>query len=71
MPAGVLGPWWWWLVVEGGGGVNLEVVSVGISISSRMKKLPVESCLVANWLHINIVAVALWESLPYLQNKII
>lgn len=66
MPAGVLGPWW-----VGFGGVNLEVVSVGIYINSRIKELPVELRLIANRLRINIVAVALWESLPHLQKEII
>lgn len=58
---------WGW----GGGGVNLEVVSVGIYINSRIKELPVELRLIADRLCINIVAVALWESLPHLQKKII
>lgn len=61
----------WGGVGGGRGGVNFVVVSVGIYINSRIKELPAELRLIANRLCINIVAVALWESLPHLQKKII
>lgn len=63
MPAGVLGLWWR-MGGQLGGGVCWHIHQFQDEGAVYM-----ESCLVANWL-LNFVAVAFWESLQYLLNKI-